>query len=191
MRAEAVFNLFLQLMFTCMWVKMWCLCRPLFGDDMVTPCIWNPRMNTLIFLDVPSLNTNIIAQLREPTYESCGLKCAENRFCVAVNYKKNCAWNEPNCQLTNSTEGKFDHISSKKEQAWTFIKVNVDRSQVVSKCILYTIFCGLNRSKCLNRSKTFIKYFNFWNFSKILLTEKTYPKIGIKVSEVYRPNYIS
>ncbi|CAB4022465.1 fibropellin-1-like isoform X1, partial [Paramuricea clavata] len=81
---------------------------------------------------VPSLKTNIIAESRETSYEFCGLKCAENRFCVAVNYKKKAGWNESNCQLTNSTARKFDNISSEKERVWTFIKVNVDRSQVAS-----------------------------------------------------------
>ena len=79
-----------------------------------------------------SLKTNIIAQFREPTYEVCGLNCAENRFCVAFNYKEKSEGNEWNCQLTNTTEHKFQNNASKKKRVWTFLKDNVDRSQVVS-----------------------------------------------------------
>ena len=84
---------------------------------------------------MPSLKTNIIAQFREPTYEFCGLKCADNRFCVAMNYKEKSESNEWNCQLTNMTEQNLDNNAVKKERVWTFIKFNVDRSQAVSKYI--------------------------------------------------------
>ena len=84
---------------------------------------------------MPSLKTNIIDKFREQTYEFCGLKCAENRFCVAMNYKEKAESNEWNCQLTNTTEQNFDNNAEKKERVWTFIKFNVDRSQAVSKYI--------------------------------------------------------
>ena len=84
-----------------------------------------------------SLKTNIIVQLREPTYEVCGLNCAENRFCVAFNYKEKSEGNEWNCQLTNTTQHKFDNNASEKKRVWTFIKDNVDRSQVVRNYIYF------------------------------------------------------
>jgi hypothetical protein len=70
----------------------------------------------LLFIGVPPLTTNIIAQLREPTYRVCGLKCAENRFCVAMNYKEKAGWSEWNCQLTNTTEQKFDKAPAKESE---------------------------------------------------------------------------
>ncbi|CAB4026667.1 neurogenic locus Notch -like, partial [Paramuricea clavata] len=82
--------------------------------------------------DVPSLKTNIIAQSRELTYQFCGLACAEHRFCVAFNYQQQSEWNEWNCQLTNTTDHKFNNNASKKERVWTFIKDNADRRQVAS-----------------------------------------------------------
>ncbi|XP_028411616.1 lactadherin-like [Dendronephthya gigantea] len=60
----------------------------------------------------------------------CELQCAEHRFCVAYNYKKKADEKKFNCQLTNTTEHKFDeHEVGKEEQVWTFYKINVDRSQ--------------------------------------------------------------
>ena len=84
-----------------------------------------------------SLKTNIIAQFREPTYEVCGLNCAEHRFCIAFNYNEKSEGNEWNCQLTNTTQHKFDNNASKNERVWTFIKDNVDRRQVVSNYIYF------------------------------------------------------
>jgi hypothetical protein len=63
--------------------------------------------------------------MREPTYEVCGLNCAENRFCVAFNYKEQSEGNEWNCQLTNTTQDKFNNNASEKKRVWTFIKDNV------------------------------------------------------------------
>jgi hypothetical protein len=85
-----------------------------------------------IFLDVSSLKTNIIAQFKEPTYRHCALHCAEHRFCVAINYKEKVEGNEPNCQLTNTTEHNFNKNNKEQDRVWTFRRVNVDRSQVVS-----------------------------------------------------------
>jgi hypothetical protein len=143
-------------------------------------------MNKYIFLDVPSLKTNIIAESRETSYEFCGLKCAENRFCVAVNYKKQAAWNESNCQLTNSTARKFGNLSSEKERVWTFIKVNVDRSQVVSK--YYILFAKFVDKVVFNVGNV-VKQ-NLWTmlFSRKKQTQKY--SIGIKVSDVYRSSYL-
>ena len=62
----------------------------------------------------------------------CVLECAVHRFCVAINYKEKVNGNEPNCQLTNTTEQTFYENASKEDRVWTFKKVNVDRSQVVS-----------------------------------------------------------
>ncbi|XP_028411604.1 EGF-like repeat and discoidin I-like domain-containing protein 3 [Dendronephthya gigantea] len=60
----------------------------------------------------------------------CELQCAVNRFCVAYNYKKKVDGKGLNCQLTNTTEHKFDKQEvTKEEQVWTFYKINVDRSQ--------------------------------------------------------------
>ncbi|CAB3978548.1 fibropellin-1-like isoform X1 [Paramuricea clavata] len=82
--------------------------------------------------DVASLKTNIIAQFRGPTYQFCGLQCAEHRFCVAFNYKEKDEGNDLNCQLTNTTRHEFDNNASQKKRVWMFIKNNVDRSQVAS-----------------------------------------------------------
>ncbi|XP_028411620.1 EGF-like repeat and discoidin I-like domain-containing protein 3 [Dendronephthya gigantea] len=59
----------------------------------------------------------------------CELRCAENRFCVAYNYKKKVDKKELNCQITNTTEHKFDvRYFTKEEQVWTFHEAKVDRS---------------------------------------------------------------
>ncbi|XP_028411610.1 lactadherin-like [Dendronephthya gigantea] len=59
----------------------------------------------------------------------CELRCAENRFCVAFNYKTKVDEKELNCQLTNTKQHKFDvrHFT-KEEQVWTFHEAKVDRS---------------------------------------------------------------
>ena len=62
----------------------------------------------------------------------CALECAVHRFCAAINYKEKVKGNEPNCQMTNMTKQTFDENASKEDRVWTFRKVNVDRSQVVS-----------------------------------------------------------
>ena len=76
--------------------------------------------------------TNIIAELTEQDHMGCVLECAVHRFCVAINYREKVEGNEPNCQLTNTTEPTFDDNASGEDRVWTFQKVNVDRSQVVS-----------------------------------------------------------
>ncbi len=64
-------------------------------------------------------------------YTHCGLRCAETRFCAAINYKDKVKGNERNCQLTNTTEHKFDENASQKENVWTFRRVHVDKSLMV------------------------------------------------------------
>ena len=62
----------------------------------------------------------------------CELQCAANRFCVAYNYKKTVDEKEFNCQLTNTTDHKFEeHEVTNEEQVWMFYKINVDRNQFV------------------------------------------------------------
>ncbi|XP_028411990.1 EGF-like repeat and discoidin I-like domain-containing protein 3 [Dendronephthya gigantea] len=75
------------------------------------------------------LTTNVIAEFTEEMDVFCELRCAENRFCVAYNYKKKVDEKELNCQITNTTEHKFDvrHFT-KEEQVWTFHEAKVDRS---------------------------------------------------------------
>ncbi len=68
----------------------------------------------------------------ERVYTLCGLHCAETRFCAAINYKEKVEGNEKNCQLTNTTEHKFDENASEKEKFWTFRRVRVDRSIMVN-----------------------------------------------------------
>ena len=81
---------------------------------------------------MPKLKTNIIAEVRkENHYMGCVLRCAVHRFCVAINYKEKVKENEPNCQMTNTTEHTFDENASKEDRVWTFRKVNVDRSLLV------------------------------------------------------------
>ena len=67
----------------------------------------------------------------------CVLACAVHRFCVAINYKEKVKANEPNCQMSSTTEHTFDENASKEDRVWTFRKVNVDRSQVASIIALY------------------------------------------------------
>ena len=94
-------------------------------------------MKTIIFTvyllisDVPRLKTNIIAEFTESIYALCAHHCAAHRFCVATNYKRNDG-KEPNCQLTNTTKPKFEENAEKKDKIWTFQKVTVDRSMLVS-----------------------------------------------------------
>ena len=78
------------------------------------------------------LKANIIAESTEEDYMGCVLECAVHRFCVAINYKEKVKGNEPNCQMTNTTEHTFNENASKEDKVWTFRKVNVYRSQVVS-----------------------------------------------------------
>ena len=86
----------------------------------------------IFFSDVSKLKTNIIAESREEDHTDCALKCAVHRFCVAINYKEKVKGNKLNCQMTNTTKHTFDEYASKEERVWTFRKVNIDRSQVVS-----------------------------------------------------------
>ena len=72
----------------------------------------------------------------------CAIHCADHRFCVAINYKEKTDRNEPNCQLTNTTEQKFDNNASKTKRVWIFMKFNVDRNQAVS------IYINFSRRGC-------------------------------------------
>ena len=81
------------------------------------------------------LNSNIIDESRQPVYTLCGHHCAVHRFCVAINHKEKAKSNELNCQLTNTTEHKFDEKVSKEDSAWTFRKVKADRSLLVRAAI--------------------------------------------------------
>ena len=63
----------------------------------------------------------------------CAIHCADHRFCAAINYKEKTDGIEPNCQLTNTTEQKFDNNASKTKRVWTFMKFNVDRNQAVRR----------------------------------------------------------
>lgn len=83
-------------------------------------------------LDVSALKTNVIAESTEHVYTTCAASCAVHRFCTGINYKENAKENEMNCQLTNTTQHKFDENASKKDRVWTFRKVNVVRSLLVS-----------------------------------------------------------
>ena len=73
-----------------------------------------------------------MAEYKENIYIFCVLHCAETRFCVAINYKEKAEEDERNCQLTNTTEQKFDENASEKEKVWTFRRIDVDRSQAVN-----------------------------------------------------------
>ena len=79
-----------------------------------------------------ALKTNVITESAERVYTICAASCVMHRFCTAINYKENAKDNEINCQLTNTTEHKFDKNTSKQDRVWTFRKVNVDRSLLVS-----------------------------------------------------------
>ena len=83
-------------------------------------------------LDVSRLNFHIIEESTQPVYTLCGHLCAVHRFCVAINYKEKVNGNEPNCQLTNTTEHKFDENATANNNVWTFRKVNAERSLLVS-----------------------------------------------------------
>ena len=73
-----------------------------------------------------------MAEYKGNFYTLCVLHCAETRFCVAINFKEKVEENEINCQLTNTTEPKFDENASEKEKVWTFRRINVDRSLAVN-----------------------------------------------------------
>ena len=73
-----------------------------------------------------------MAECRENDYTLCALRCAQTRFCAAINYKDGAEGNENNCQLTNTTKPKFDKNASAKEKVWTFRKINVDRRLAVN-----------------------------------------------------------
>ncbi|CAB4041121.1 Hypothetical predicted protein, partial [Paramuricea clavata] len=79
---------------------------------------------------VPRIKTNIIAEYTESVYKLCGLRCAGNRFCAAINFKDGVEEKEHNCQLTNTTQPKFDENSRGKEKVWTLRSVDVDRSMM-------------------------------------------------------------
>ncbi|XP_028411633.1 uncharacterized protein LOC114534395 [Dendronephthya gigantea] len=85
--------------------------------------------NPAMFQGVSRIKENVIAQFSESNSIFCELQCAVHRFCVAYNYKKKVDEKELNCQLTNTTEHKFDEDKvAKEEQEWTFYEINVDRS---------------------------------------------------------------
>ena len=73
-----------------------------------------------------------MGEFKENFYDLCGLLCAETRFCVAINYKDEAEGEENNCQLTNTTEHRFDEKAKEKEKVWTFRKIDVDRSPAVN-----------------------------------------------------------
>ena len=77
-----------------------------------------------------------------------------------MNYKEKAGWSEWNCQLTNTTEQKFDNSVSKRERVWMFIKVNVDRSQVVSKYIYFSQNLG-TKSGLPNNARIDLKLFYY------------------------------
>ena len=74
-----------------------------------------------------------MAEYRINFYAFCGLRCAETRFCVAINFKEKAEKHENNCQLTNTTEQKFDESAPEEEKVWTFRRIDVDRSPAVNK----------------------------------------------------------
>ena len=73
-----------------------------------------------------------MAEYKINFYTLCGLRCAEKRFCVAINFKEKAKDNENNCQLTNTTEQKFDENAPKQEKVWTFRRIDVDRNLAVN-----------------------------------------------------------
>jgi hypothetical protein len=85
---------------------------------------------------VTRIKTNIIAEYTESVYTLCGLHCAASRFCAAMNFKEKVEGNEHNCQLTNTTQPKFNEHRSEEEKIWTFRRVDVDRSMMVSICMV-------------------------------------------------------
>ncbi|XP_028411991.1 lactadherin-like [Dendronephthya gigantea] len=92
------------------------------------------------------LRNNVIAEFTEEMDLFCELRCAENRFCVAYSYKKKTLENELNCQLTNTTEHKFnERHETREEQVWNFHEAKVDRSQSAS--------CRGEVNECLNGGK--------------------------------------
>ena len=88
------------------------------------------------------LNIHIIEESPQPVYTLCGHLCVVHRFCVAINYKEKVNGNEPNCQLTNTTEHKFDKNATAKDNVWTFRKVNADRSLLVSDRDRFNVMSG-------------------------------------------------
>ena len=85
------------------------------------------------------LSVNIIDESTQPVYQLCGHLCAAHRFCVAVNYKEIVSGNEPNCQLTNTTEQEFNENGKTKDKVWTFQEVDADRSLLVSTRELFIL----------------------------------------------------
>ena len=84
------------------------------------------------FAGVSRITKHIMGEFRENLYDFCKHRCAETRFCAAINYKDGAEGNEINCQLTNTTKQKFDENASAKEKVWTFRRINVDRSLAVN-----------------------------------------------------------
>ena len=78
------------------------------------------------------LKANIMDEITVDDYKICALRCAERRFCVAINYKNKVEGSEVNCQLTNTTEPKFEKNANEEKKVWTFRKVSLDRSQLVT-----------------------------------------------------------
>ena len=93
-------------------------------------------------LDVSRLNIHIIEESTQPVYTLCGHLCVVHRFCVAINYKEKVNGNGPNCQLTNTTEHKFDENATAKDKVWTFRKVNADRSLLVNNRDQFNVMGG-------------------------------------------------
>lgn len=78
------------------------------------------------------MRDNVIAEFIEEMDLFCELRCAENRFCAAFNYKEKALESELNCQLSNTTEHELnERHKTREEQLWTFYEAKVDRSHFV------------------------------------------------------------
>ena len=80
----------------------------------------------IVYSDTSKLNKGIISESNVLGWLDCGLSCLEKNICVALNFKEELKENEINCQLTNTTDHKFERESA-DDNGWTFYEAVGER----------------------------------------------------------------
>jgi hypothetical protein len=80
----------------------------------------------LIFSDISRLKRDIISESNVLGWLDCGTSCLDKSVCVAFNFKEESKENEINCQLTQTTDHKFERGSA-DDKGWTFYEAVEER----------------------------------------------------------------
>ena len=74
---------------------------------------------TIVYSDTSRLKRDIIFESNVQSWLDCGTICLDKSVCVAFNIKEDSKENEINCQLTETTDHKFERGST-DDNGWTF-----------------------------------------------------------------------